>query len=1480
MMPNFAAHFNLEDDETQIVSLLQSAERRARHYPDFHLAIAAHRNEAATLNVWHEIETRGLQRWISYYPYIDIQRDFPIKKAECTGWFDAQTPDAVTASFAWQDDWKHRPRKTVLFVTFMHPGKAEGNSRLMRDWLRRFREAGYNVHVLYYAGDGPSVVTEVMRESETTFCDYFHEVIPSSPLVNRNLDGYNLHVDDWCGSELFDKVKQLTRLISFDMVFVNYSFLSAVFDAVPAFSRKVLLTHDCFKDRNKRLLEQGLPESGWMSLTSAGEQLACQRSDVVIALQAEDAEYFKALCGGEKKISVISPTFPLVEVTPPELIPDRKLRLGFFGSHNWINEVSLNRYLVRWCEDPFLVERTEITLAGGICTNLDMFVAPAVQAQANPRLLGRIEHLSELFSQCDLVLNPEQGGTGIKIKTLETMAHGAPLLSTRAGSVGIESKSRFHNAVDIEELISLTREVAADFAFLEDVRQETIVAYGDYMAKHATTAADLIGDTAQAVRCISALTPWPPEPSSKQITTTDYIKTHGADYHPELFQKVANRIELTGKRVLEIGSDFHLVSARLFAANGAQEVVATNIGDWKSDEPLPDNVKFLVGDVGDMDLTPGSFDVIYGIAILEHIPEFDKVVETCKRVLAPDGVIYLQGCPVWGGSVGHHVWFEPEAEGEDMRVRFAAGGSATCTNPAYRFSDDAHNPIPHWAHLALEPDALTEYLIQGGLPEKHAVGIVDYVYNRPGHFVGSCSNFSMASEIIGAFRPSFDVAVNAWQFGTEPNDFYHMGLEKISHFDLDTLGLDLWMRHPEVREKEAKDVPKISVIIPFCDVEEHISECLDSVRTQDYPSLEVILIDDKGTDASVVHAQRFCVEDDRFRLLAHDVNKGLGLSRNTGVAEATGDFLFFLDSDDVLAAPTVLRDLVNAAITSGSQVVTGRAVKLLADERVEEFDRSFEELTCAGADITYAGQDAFYACYCLKRSGKYLPMRAWGYLIDTECYKSLDTGFPAGSHEDLGFMPVLYNQANSVHYIGTDVVKYRYRANSISNTPWTTQKSHEFKGVWAHLRDMLETHSLSHELGAAALLTAQQAIWKIHGNTFTLKDMKNIFSKLGEILADADPVYRPSLVSDTIEAAHGMFDSVNAPAHLRYLVIGAIPDAAFISHHANVLGVDLLAPIASGAGECHGDANQERAEAILTTYRAAEVGDLRDFPSMLTEADKAVYYDAALNFKGHGLIVDGGCFVGGTTQHLVQGLRDNPRFDADDPALEKVIKVYDLFQIDEDYILEHLQNNFPDKHFEVGGSFEPIFSELNARHDRYLEVFSGDVIAAGYPFERDIEVLGVDLCKALPVTDFVLRTFYPRVIEGGLVIQQDFIHEFHPHIHLSMLRLDDHFTLDAEMLWGGSVTYRVKRRITDEAIVERFGADSSWYQDRDRNVALLEDVIARMHYPENRWIMILTLGFYYWSLGDQDTAREMYYRAKVDSPHLEASDITRKHLRD
>ena len=100
----------------------------------------------------------------------------------------------------------------------------------------------------------------------------------------------------------------------------------------------------------------------------------------------------------------------------------------------------------------------------------------------------------------------------------------------------------------------------------------------------------------------------------------------------------------------------------------------------------------------------------------------------------------------------------------------------------------------------------------------------------------------------------------------------------------------------------------ISVIIPVYNVENYLEECLNSVQNQTYNNIEVILVNDGSTDKSKLICERYCKEDRRFHLLNQE-NQGQSVARNMGVAASAGEFIAFVDSDDIIL-PNYLETLM------------------------------------------------------------------------------------------------------------------------------------------------------------------------------------------------------------------------------------------------------------------------------------------------------------------------------------------------------------------------------------------------------------------------------------------------------------------------------------------------------------------------------------------------------------------------------------------
>ena len=123
-------------------------------------------------------------------------------------------------------------------------------------------------------------------------------------------------------------------------------------------------------------------------------------------------------------------------------------------------------------------------------------------------------------------------------------------------------------------------------------------------------------------------------------------------------------------------------------------------------------------------------------------------------------------------------------------------------------------------------------------------------------------------------------------------------------------------------------VKKISVIIPVYNAEDHLRQCLASALGQTLKGIEVICVNDGSTDGSAAILAEIAAKDDRVRVLTQ-ANCGQGMARNRGLEIAQGEYVAFLDADDLYPDAETLADLVSAADRSGMDICGGGLEELL-----------------------------------------------------------------------------------------------------------------------------------------------------------------------------------------------------------------------------------------------------------------------------------------------------------------------------------------------------------------------------------------------------------------------------------------------------------------------------------------------------------------------------------------------------------------------
>lgn len=129
----------------------------------------------------------------------------------------------------------------------------------------------------------------------------------------------------------------------------------------------------------------------------------------------------------------------------------------------------------------------------------------------------------------------------------------------------------------------------------------------------------------------------------------------------------------------------------------------------------------------------------------------------------------------------------------------------------------------------------------------------------------------------------------------------------------------------------------VSVIVPVYQVSDYVERCIRSVMVQTYTDIECIIVDDATKDDSIVKCERL-IEDYndnvdlnlnggiRFKILHHEVNRGLSAARNTGTKAANGEYLYYLDSDDYITPDCIERLVAVVQEDSSIEMVQGNSL--------------------------------------------------------------------------------------------------------------------------------------------------------------------------------------------------------------------------------------------------------------------------------------------------------------------------------------------------------------------------------------------------------------------------------------------------------------------------------------------------------------------------------------------------------------------------
>ena len=237
------------------------------------------------------------------------------------------------------------------------------------------------------------------------------------------------------------------------------------------------------------------------------------------------------------------------------------------------------------------------------------------------------------------------------------------------------------------------------------------------------------------------------------------------------------------------------------------------------------------------------------------------------------------------------------------------------------------------------------------------------------------------------------------------------------------------------------DAMNVSIIMPIYNVSNYIERCVNSVIAQTFQgSLECILVDDVSPDDSIAKCEKILESYKgpiEFRIIHHEVNKGLSGARNTGTKAAKGDYLYYLDSDDELT-PNCIDVLYKQVKEHGDvQMVLGQT-KAIPHKAYYEID-SFKKLQYVKGNSLIRA--LFY------NAKKNIPVSAWNKLVRRDFLEQYNLYFREGIiHEDHHWIRFVIKYLNSIAFVFEDTYIHYSTPNSIM-TSLKINKSYEHYGI-------------------------------------------------------------------------------------------------------------------------------------------------------------------------------------------------------------------------------------------------------------------------------------------------------------------------------------------------------------------------------------------------------------------------------------------------
>lgn len=269
-------------------------------------------------------------------------------------------------------------------------------------------------------------------------------------------------------------------------------------------------------------------------------------------------------------------------------------------------------------------------------------------------------------------------------------------------------------------------------------------------------------------------------------------------------------------------------------------------------------------------------------------------------------------------------------------------------------------------------------------------------------------------------------------------------------------------------------MPKISVIIPFYNAKKHIGRCIECLENQSFTDFEAVFINDGSTDGGEKAVASKAENDKRFILISKE-NGGVSSARNEGIKASQGEFITFLDSDDILL-PGALSDMLNA---SGGEDIVIFSSNEIENSNMQSFSLSRED----------ACKYALSYCEIPEEFQKINFRAPWAKLFSASLIKDNSLLFMHGIKigEDLLFGLNAFCRSKCIKVCNKYVYKQILTGGSATQSRFKKGFAESDRSFYLALEKLLKAEALFNSLSAQYYLNALNGFLNIVKNTLDKK---------------------------------------------------------------------------------------------------------------------------------------------------------------------------------------------------------------------------------------------------------------------------------------------------------------------------------------------------------------------------------------------------------